>query len=780
MFRLATLLLAKKKPLKPPSRRGRAAAVATTARRTMKSPARRRLPSRTRTPAKRAGGKGETASVIPNIDAPNRQPHHHHDKKSSGDEKVGTNSNMGSGVANTSSSGSDKVAVRTTAMAKTTEATVDTSEKKPPYCLATAVSTIVVPPAANFLLENMRQTLAPSLQRPNDGGVSSSSSEETRSPVSQMEEFYTSKKGPLFATAVIAGTNAVKQASQLIPFCHPVRIQKCSFTFRRRVVAGLSRTSALPHRVVLRKRVSPPPPPSRARGECSVLYCFCTVASDDSKAGVEMEALTGASVAGLTLYDMLRTLPGSQEDGLSIGESFVLAKRGGKSDFTKILMSELENVPEPPNAPAPTPPATRDTGGEETAGMLTEGGATPPSAAAAAQSESEGNDDKSKSDAPASSSSGGGHEQPQRDSGGTPGDADDNAATPDELEEKGAWWKSTAREKKLQQLHPRRRYESQEKTPMKAESPPTKKTKSTPATTAAATTAATAVRRNKPTEDAPAKKKMENKMRLKMKTKVAKIRPKRLAIPLAKRRVESSIPEDNTSAAADDADDQEDVVVAMKKKRKKKENREVAVASNNKRAPLKKTAVHDSADVDDDSADVDNDEEGEEEFAVDKLENEDDLAPPARREKKRPRRNVRETAKMHDNVADDDKDDEADEDDDDEEIFHEEEAVDEAREYDDDEEEEELPARRQKAAKKRNKTPSSPPPRRARGSEVTRPVRHDSWDNETEVESEFDQDDSEAHEFFEEEEGEEEKPPPTHRKKKTGKTSRTQRQTARR
>lgn len=52
-----------------------------------------------------------------------------------------------------------------------------------------------------------------------------------------------------------------------------------------------------------------------------------------------MEALTGATVSCISLYDMLRGVPGAQEDGLTLGESFVLAKRGGKNDFIKLLMS---------------------------------------------------------------------------------------------------------------------------------------------------------------------------------------------------------------------------------------------------------------------------------------------------------------------------------------------------------------------------------------------------------------------------------------------------------
>ncbi|CBH18219.1 molybdenum cofactor biosynthesis protein,putative [Trypanosoma brucei gambiense DAL972] len=224
--------------------------------------------------------------------------------------------------------------------------TAMTVTRKPHYSLATAVSTVIVPPCANAVLETMKQTLSPSVRSPSEAGVDlcgdGSGVEQGGEPPSQMEEFYTPKKGPLFATAVIAGTNAVKQTSQLIPFCHPARIHKCSFTFRRRVLGGLTRISSLPHRVVLRKRATPSPHSSRNRPECSVIYCFCTVATDDeTRSGVEMEALAGATMAALTMYDMLRALPSAQEDGISVGEAFVLAKRGSRGDFTKLLVSEL-------------------------------------------------------------------------------------------------------------------------------------------------------------------------------------------------------------------------------------------------------------------------------------------------------------------------------------------------------------------------------------------------------------------------------------------------------
>ncbi|RNF05984.1 putative molybdenum cofactor biosynthesis protein [Trypanosoma rangeli] len=129
---------------------------------------------------------------------------------------------------------------------------------------------------------------------------------------------------------------------------------------------------------------------------------------------------------------------------------------------------------------------------------------------------------------------------------------------------------------------------------------------------------------------------------------------------------------------------------------------------------------------------------------------------------------------MHDSAVDDDGED------DNEWGHHEDQAADAAQRDDDEYDEgDEAPSlRRPRTVKKKGKTPPPLPLRHTRGSEVTRPVKHDTWDNETEVESDFDQDDEEAQEFFEVEE--EREPPPPHRKKRTGKPVRAQRQRTRR
>jgi cyclic pyranopterin phosphate synthase len=101
------------------------------------------------------------------------------------------------------------------------------------------------------------------------------------------------KKGPVIDTAIIAGTMAVKRTHELIPFCHPLAIERCDFS-----VEFASATE---------------------------LEIRCEVAVTH-KTGVEMEALTGASVAALTVYDMCKAL--SHE--IVVAEVRLLDKSGGK------------------------------------------------------------------------------------------------------------------------------------------------------------------------------------------------------------------------------------------------------------------------------------------------------------------------------------------------------------------------------------------------------------------------------------------------------------------
>jgi cyclic pyranopterin phosphate synthase len=106
----------------------------------------------------------------------------------------------------------------------------------------------------------------------------------------------TSKKGPVFQTAIIAGVMAAKRTHDLIPFCHPIPLENCKITVDW--------------------------------GDENEVVIECTVRATH-KTGVEMEALTGATVAALTVYDMCKAL----SHGIRIAETKLVAKAGGKRDF---------------------------------------------------------------------------------------------------------------------------------------------------------------------------------------------------------------------------------------------------------------------------------------------------------------------------------------------------------------------------------------------------------------------------------------------------------------
>jgi cyclic pyranopterin phosphate synthase len=109
------------------------------------------------------------------------------------------------------------------------------------------------------------------------------------------ESGFETSKGPVFHTAIIAGVMAAKRTHELIPFCHPLGLENC------RVEIDMN-----------------------GRDE-AVVRCTASV---HHKTGVEMEALTGASVAALTVYDMCKAL--SHE--ITIVELRLVEKHGGKRD----------------------------------------------------------------------------------------------------------------------------------------------------------------------------------------------------------------------------------------------------------------------------------------------------------------------------------------------------------------------------------------------------------------------------------------------------------------
>ena len=109
------------------------------------------------------------------------------------------------------------------------------------------------------------------------------------------DEIHT-KKGPVFQTAILAGIMACKKTSDLIPLCHPLGLTK----------------AAIDIQINENKEV--------------VILCTAKIVA---KTGVEMEALTGASVAALTIYDMCKGF----SHNIVIRETRLINKTGGKSDF---------------------------------------------------------------------------------------------------------------------------------------------------------------------------------------------------------------------------------------------------------------------------------------------------------------------------------------------------------------------------------------------------------------------------------------------------------------
>ncbi len=109
------------------------------------------------------------------------------------------------------------------------------------------------------------------------------------------DEIHT-KKGPVFQTAIITGIQAVKKTSDLIPMCHPLQINGIDIDIS----------------IIDKEHIE--------------ILCAVEI---DGKTGVEMEALTGATIAGLTVYDMCKAI--SQK--MVIKEVKLVEKTGGKTDY---------------------------------------------------------------------------------------------------------------------------------------------------------------------------------------------------------------------------------------------------------------------------------------------------------------------------------------------------------------------------------------------------------------------------------------------------------------
>lgn len=103
------------------------------------------------------------------------------------------------------------------------------------------------------------------------------------------------EKGDVLLVARVAGIMAAKQTSSLIPLCHPLFISKCTIDFE-------------------------------IAKESNAIYAICTTKTQ-GQTGVEMESLTGVSVALLTIYDMCKAMDKTME----ISDIHLVKKTGGKS-----------------------------------------------------------------------------------------------------------------------------------------------------------------------------------------------------------------------------------------------------------------------------------------------------------------------------------------------------------------------------------------------------------------------------------------------------------------
>lgn len=112
----------------------------------------------------------------------------------------------------------------------------------------------------------------------------------------------TNKKGNVLNTAQIAGIMAAKNTADIIPMCHPLPLTGIDVSFNWK------------------------------ENETSFTLNIQASVSTTGKTGVEMEALTAASVVALTVYDMTKAL----DKSMIIGETYLLSKTGGKSgDFQR-------------------------------------------------------------------------------------------------------------------------------------------------------------------------------------------------------------------------------------------------------------------------------------------------------------------------------------------------------------------------------------------------------------------------------------------------------------
>ncbi len=106
------------------------------------------------------------------------------------------------------------------------------------------------------------------------------------------------KKGAVFQTAIIAGVMAAKKTGELIPLCHPLGLDSCKINIH----------------INEQKEI--------------IIDCATTI---HAKTGIEIEALMGASIAALTIYDMCKAL----SKDIVVKETKLIEKTGGKHDFKR-------------------------------------------------------------------------------------------------------------------------------------------------------------------------------------------------------------------------------------------------------------------------------------------------------------------------------------------------------------------------------------------------------------------------------------------------------------
>ena len=107
-------------------------------------------------------------------------------------------------------------------------------------------------------------------------------------------------KGDVLSVAQVAGVMGAKKTPDLIPMCHPILLTSVDISFQE--------CSQPDH-----------------EGRCSIT--ITATAKTNGPTGVEMEAMTAASVAALTIYDMCKAV----DRGMSFGDICLLSKSGGKS-----------------------------------------------------------------------------------------------------------------------------------------------------------------------------------------------------------------------------------------------------------------------------------------------------------------------------------------------------------------------------------------------------------------------------------------------------------------